>query len=73
MHPIFQKYLETLMEYFQYDLHVMSKPWVIFTIIPIVIYLVFFFIKWAVLTTPLWMPFAIIASAARARRSGKNK
>jgi hypothetical protein len=71
MHPLFQKYFEILLEKFQYNMDVMSQPWMIYTIVPIIGYLVFFLIKWAVLTTPLWMPFTIIVSAARERK-GKN-
>ena len=75
MHPIFEKYFEILLGMFQYDMEIMSKPWMIYTIVPIVGYLVFFFVKWAVLTAPIWMPFTIILSALRVRKnkSGKNK
>jgi hypothetical protein len=76
MHPLFQKYFEILLEKFQYDMDVMSQPWMIYTIVPIIGYLVFFLIKWAVLTAPIWMPFAIVVSSARARKSsprGLNK
>jgi len=67
MHPIFEKYFEILLGMFRYDVEIMSKPWMIYTIVPIVGYLVFFFIKWSVLTTPLWMPFAIVAGMFRAK------
>ncbi len=72
MHPIIEKYLTILLNMFEYDMEVMSKPWMIYTIIPIVGYAIFFFFKWAVLTTPIWMPFSIIIGATRARSSRKK-
>lgn len=52
-----QKYFELIWNAFQYDIEVFSKPWIYYWIlIPALGYLVFFFVKWAVLTTPLWLP-----------------
>ena len=65
MHPIFEKYLTILLEAFEKDIAIMSQPWMIYTILPIIGYLIFFIIKWAVLTTPVWMPFAIIFGSRR--------
>ncbi len=74
MHPVFEKYFTILLEMFQYDMEIMNRPWMIYTIVPIIGYLVFFLIKWAVLTTPFWMPFAIIVGAARTpKKENKEK
>jgi hypothetical protein len=59
---------------FEYDMEIMSKPWMIYTIIPIVGYFIFFLFKWAVLTTPIWMPFTLIIGANRAvKKKEKEK
>lgn len=73
MHPIFEKYFEILLEIFQNDLAIMSKPWMIYTVIPIIGYVIFFFIKWIVLTAPMWLPFSIIVGAAKTNTTKKNK
>ncbi len=65
MKEIALQYINMLFGMFQYDISILSQKWLIFTIVPAVFYLVFFFIKWAVLTTPIWLPFAIIFSAGR--------
>jgi len=70
MQPIIEKYLTIILAMFEKDIEIMSTPWVLYTVIPMVGYLVFFFVKWAVLTAPVWMPFAIIA---RSFRQGVNK
>lgn len=73
MHPIFEKYFDLLLQLFQYDINAMSHPWMYYFVLPIIGYLVFFFIKWAVLTAPFWLPFSIIIGAARAKSGSKNK
>jgi hypothetical protein len=67
MHPIFEKYFEILLSMFQYDMDAMSKPWMYYTIVPIIGYFIFFLFKWAALTAPAWMPFAIVAGMFRAK------
>lgn len=57
MKEVFTQYVTKLYELFIYDIEVMSQPWMYWCLlIPIACYLVFFFIKWAVLTAPLWLP-----------------
>jgi len=68
MNPIIEKYLALLLELFMYDIEVMSQPWMYYSVLPIVGYVIFFFFKWAVLTAPIWMPFSVILGTARARR-----
>jgi hypothetical protein len=53
--------LDTLYELWLYDVHVFSKPWIYWCLcIPALFYLKFFFLKWTVLTAPLWLPVVII-------------
>ena len=54
---LFQLYFEL----FQYDVEVFSNPWNYYLLcIPAVLYLVFFFIKWTVLTAPFWLPVSFV-------------
>jgi hypothetical protein len=58
---ILHKYLEILWNSFQYDIHVFSKGWLYYWfLLPAAGYLIFFFIKWIVLTAPVWLPPVII-------------
>lgn len=71
MTTILDQYLSLLWRLFQFDIHVFSHPWMYYLLlIPACGYLVFFFIKWAVLTAPLWLPISIIFSSLR--RGGKK-
>jgi hypothetical protein len=55
------KYLEFLWNCFQYDIEVFSQAWLYYwALVPAVGYLVFFVLKWAVLTVPVWLPVSII-------------
>lgn len=55
------RYLDLLWNQFSFDVGVFSNPWILYTVVPAVLYFVFFLLKWMVLTVPVWMPFAIIA------------
>lgn len=72
MQAVFQKYFEILLSMFQYDMEVFSKPWLYYTVLPVIGYLIFFFVKWIVLTTPFWMPFSMILGVARSSRRKKD-
>jgi len=57
----FSKYLDLLWRMFEADINQLSQPWMYYwLLVPAIGYLVFFFIKWAVLTTPIWLPLSII-------------
>lgn len=59
-----ERVIEFLIDQWMYDIGVMSQPWMYWwLLVPIVCYLAFFFVKWAVLTAPLWMPFYMIVKA----------
>lgn len=63
MSDVLAAYLKLLLRMFEYDVAVMSQPWMYWCLlIPICFYLVFFVIKWLVLTAP----FTIIVGAAAA-------
>ena len=49
-------YLNFLWEQFQYDWSWMSNPWVLYTVVPVVLYSVFFFFKWIILLAPITVP-----------------
>ena len=55
-----------LVAQWQWDIDVMSQPWMYWALlIPICVYVPFFFMKWAVLTTPLWLPVYLLVAAIR--------
>jgi len=66
MKELFVSYLTILFQMFQYDIDILSRKWVIVTIVPAIFYLIFFFVKWAVLTTPIWLPLSLIFSGFKA-------
>lgn len=48
---------------YEYDVAVFSEPWMYIPfLVPVTLYLVFFFLKWMVLTLPVWLPMKIIVS-----------
>lgn len=61
-----EKILQILIEQYQYDIAVMSQPWMYWwALVPILVYVAFFFVKWTMLTAPLWLPIALIVGAAK--------
>ncbi len=56
MNETIAQYLAFLWEQFQYDWSWMSNPWVLYTVIPVFLYLIFFFVKWVVLLAPITIP-----------------
>jgi hypothetical protein len=58
--------IEIYIEQFEYDVAIMSQPWMYLCIlIPILCYMCFFLVKWAVLTAPFWIPIAIVIKVWR--------
>jgi hypothetical protein len=60
-----ERICETLIRQWEYDIAVMSQPWMYWYLVPILLYVAFFFLKWAVLTAPAWLPFALIIQSFR--------
>ena len=57
------KLIDLLYRCFAYDVEVLSQPWLYWCLlIPACCYMMFFFMKWTVLTAPLWLPFAIVTA-----------
>lgn len=54
------EYLNFLWEQFQYDWSWMSNPWVLYTVFPELLYLIFFCIKWTVLLAPITIPCMVL-------------
>lgn len=58
--------IRVLFECWLFDLWVFSQWWLYAPLlIPAICYLVFFFIKWLVLTTPVWLPVSLIVGAVK--------
>jgi len=63
---------DTLIRLWKYDIEVFSQTWMYIPfLIPALAYLGFFFVKWTVLTAPVWLPFYVIFSALNWRISFK--
>ena len=58
INDILTAYINLLWNQFQYDISILSQPWMYFCLlIPAIGYGIFFTIKWAFLTMPIWLPF----------------
>jgi len=59
-----------LLEQYQFDVSVMSQPWMYWwLLLPITAYVAFFLVKWAMLTAPLWLPIALVLGAKISREN----
>lgn len=73
MNPFINNYLELLWYQFEYDIYMLSQPWMYYwLLIPAIGYLIFFFFKWVVLTTPIWLPPSIVAQILRGSKSARK-
>ena len=54
------EYLAFLWQQFQYDWSWMSNPWVLYMVIPEILYFLFFVCKWTVLLAPITVPIMIL-------------
>jgi len=63
---VIERIMEVLIEQWEYDIAVMSQQWMYWCfLVPILFYVVFFLLKWALLTAPAWLPCALIGQAFR--------
>ena len=62
---VLNEYFEFLWMQFQHDWSVFSNPWVLYTVLPAVMYFIFFFVKWWILLVPITLPLSIIARRDR--------
>tara|TARA_Y100000310_G_scaffold343125_1_gene449330 strand:- start:3192 stop:3440 length:249 start_codon:yes stop_codon:yes gene_type:complete len=58
---VIEQYLQFLWTQFQHDWSIFSEPWVLYTIIPAVLYFIFFTIKWWILLVPITLPLSMIS------------
>jgi hypothetical protein len=57
INEIITAYINFLWKVFQFDMDMYTKWWMwVFIAVPAVLYTVFFFAKWAVMTAPVWLP-----------------
>lgn len=61
MNNIIEKYLEILLENIVKDQQMLNNPWIIFTVIPFVLYCLFAMIKWYFLLAPITIPFGFFS------------
>ena len=59
MNETIAAYLDFLWKQFQYDWSVFTHPWVLYTVIPALLYSVFFWIKWLILLAPITVPLSL--------------
>ena len=60
MNNIILAYFTELLAQWQFDINfIEGRHWMIYTVIPALGYLVFFMLKWAALTAPLWLPISL--------------
>lgn len=53
--------LKILIDQWEYDIAVMSQPWMYYwLLVPIVCYVFFFLLKWTLLTAPVWLPLSLV-------------
>lgn len=62
-----ERLIDVLVGQWVYDIKVLSQRWVILTIIPAMIYMVFMMLKWMILTCPVWIPAVIIGSVFKSK------
>ncbi len=63
LHDILTAYINLLWNQFQYDVSILSQPWMYWLLcIPAIGYGMFFILKWALLTMPIWLPVKNVVS-----------
>ena len=63
IHEVIAKYLQFLLEQLQQDIHVISTWWVCCFVLPLCVYIVFFFIKWWMLLVPVTLPLTMLLAS----------
>ena len=66
------EYLNFLWLQLQYDWSVFSNPWILYTVIPAILYLIFFLAKWYVLLAPITVPISIARMNANEDNTRNN-
>ena len=63
------EYIAFLWTQLQYDWDVFTRPWVLYTIIPAILYLVLFFVKWYILLAPITIPISVFRMSSEDNRA----
>ena len=63
------EYIAFLWTQLQYDWDVFTRPWVLYTIIPAILYLVIFFVKWYILLAPITIPISVFRMSSEDNRA----
>ena len=63
------EYIAFLWSQLQYDWSVFTKPWVLYTVIPAILYLVLFFVKWYILLAPITIPISVFRMSSEDNRA----
>lgn len=58
---VLDNYLTLLYTQFEHDVDVMSRPWLYWCVLPIIVYVAFFTVKWWCLLVPLTLPLTLLA------------
>lgn len=60
MNESIEAYLDFLWTQLQYDVSVFTNPWVLYPVLPAILYFLFFFAKWWVLLVPITLPISLL-------------
>lgn len=68
-----EAYIIFCKEMFKYDMEVFSQGWIYaWCLVPATFYLVFFIIKWIVITLPFWIAFRRVAIINQVSKKSKD-
>ena len=57
------EYFDFLWQQFQYDWSVFTNPWILYPVIPAILYFIFFWCKWWILLVPITLPVSMLSKA----------
>jgi len=55
--------LNKLVELYLWDIEIMSQTWMYYWFFPMLVFPIFFLLKWTLLTFPIWGPLSCICNA----------
>ena len=70
---VLDEYVSFLWTQLQYDWDMFSTPWVLYTIVPALLYLCFFVLKWYVLLAPITIPCTVLKTTSNNKTYHFNK
>ena len=63
--PVLEKYAQIIVDNIEKDQQFINNPWMVFTVIPICLYVIFASIKWYFLLAPITIPIGFFAFGMR--------